>query len=165
MNDNKTITNEIVLKEIEVAKLDLKPTDILFFKIISEELGEADFNGFARSLQARFPNNKVMVTMMYPGTDMEIYTISSESKPAPAVDCSVPTSFCNDCACGKKERILAENSQTNSAEGAENEYDVTEPTMDMIAELDAATSKDFNEIMKELEQKGTPNASEPTDKK
>lgn len=29
------------------------------------------------------------------------------SKPAAINDCSVPTSYCNSCACGKKEAILA----------------------------------------------------------
>jgi len=113
---------EITVKAIEIAKLDLKPTDHLIVKITGPEFGEPEIlSSLSDALKKRFPNNQIMVFYIPEGNAMTFEVVEevngnvSEDKGPSYLgvlkedkDCSIPTNYCNDCGCGKKERILAE---------------------------------------------------------
>jgi hypothetical protein len=109
--------NEIKLTEIEVSKLSLQPGDVLFFKIISSGIDDSDFQAINKVIQDRFPNNKIMVMVFPPGDDLEIYQMTQAKKAQPVSNCAEPTSYCNDCSCGKKERIEASDGSNSEPNG------------------------------------------------
>lgn len=103
---------EITLKEVEVQKLNVMPGDVLIFKF-KGEIDEYQMKAFGAQLRKLFPDNKVVVLGLDDDQDIELtvlenrVSIASTDQPGQA-DCAVPTSYCDSCACGKKERILAE---------------------------------------------------------
>jgi hypothetical protein len=98
---------EITLKEIEVMRLNPQPGETLLFKFIGDDFDESAVSNFRQALQKFFPNNRIAVMAFQNGNNVELTTVvdSSYTEPEPVKDCSVPTSYCNDCGCGKKERI------------------------------------------------------------
>lgn len=103
---------EFKINEIEVTKLDLQPGQILAVKVFADDVSQKDIAQLKAQIQAFFPNNRIMLFAMPVDGRIEMDVIDSRplntivAQP-PVVDlgCAAPTSYCNDCACGKKERI------------------------------------------------------------
>lgn len=102
------------LAELSVIKLE--PGDVLSVKLYGDDYDEVDLKGLQNQLQTTFPNNKVMMFVLPNGNDLQMEKISAnlENKDNSELtnlvdslntDCSKPTSYCNDCACGKKGMI------------------------------------------------------------
>lgn len=102
---------EITIAQAEVMKITPQPGDVLFFKFKGNEFHSDDVHGLGKQLRIIFPANKVVVMCLPDGHDVELTTVEDHSIVVPEVkDCSKPTSYCNDCGCGKKERIEGEKS-------------------------------------------------------
>jgi hypothetical protein len=97
---------ELTIKMAEVMKITPQPGDILFFKFKGDEFHSTDVNAIGAELRKLFPAKKVVVMALPDNHDVELTTIENQDKVMEeAKDCSKPTSYCNDCSCGKKERI------------------------------------------------------------
>lgn len=101
---------EVIIKEAEILKVNPQPGEVLFFKFRGDEFATDDVDALGRQLRVFFPNNKVIVMTLPDGHDVELTTVSNQDivDPQPAKDCSQPTSYCDNCNCGKKERIEGE---------------------------------------------------------
>lgn len=95
---------EIVIREAEVIKLNVQPNDVLFFKFKGDDFFNEDVQKLGDRLRKMFINNKVVVMTLPKDHDVELTTIQ-ENVTTEVKDCSQPTSYCNNCNCGKKERI------------------------------------------------------------
>lgn len=80
-----------------------KPGAVMLFKLTGDSFDSEIVEEFKKGLQLGFPNNKVMVVVVPEGHDLQLTLASSPSYPASS--CAEPTSYCNDCSCGKKERL------------------------------------------------------------
>lgn len=119
------MSRDITFTIAEISKLNLQPGDTLSVKIISDEIDENDSESLREKFKSLFPNNKIFCLTVPRGSDIQLEVITADTEPvpaAPAKDCSVPTNYCNDCACGKKERILAE-SEYNSVDEVQETID------------------------------------------
>lgn len=98
---------EVVIKESEVIKLNAQPGDVLFFKFKGNDFHNDDVQRLGERLRKIFPNNKCIVMTLPDGHDVELTSVREEVTipEEPVKDCSQPTSYCNNCNCGKKERI------------------------------------------------------------
>lgn len=100
---------EIRLVEAEVIKLDAKPGSTLLFKFKGEEFCAEDvINVIGKQLRNLLPDYKVVAMALPEGHDVELTNVENQDKVEEVKDCSKPTSYCNDCSCGKKERIEGE---------------------------------------------------------
>ena len=88
---------EITLKEVEVAKLNLEPGDVLIVKVKSDRVAEHNFEHLEKEFNHVFKNNKVFVIGMYSEDDLQFSVVKEETR-------SCGPSFCDDCTCGKKEQ-------------------------------------------------------------
>lgn len=99
---------EVIIKEAEVLKINPQPGEILLFKFKGDDFMSDDVQKLGDRLRALFKTNKIVVMTLPSGHDVELTTIQENvtTEPvAPVKDCSQPTSYCNNCNCGKKERI------------------------------------------------------------
>lgn len=71
---------EVTIKELEVMKLNLSPSDTLVVKLKGERMSEEDSNNLAAALRRRFPNNKVIVFTLPEEHDI-IFEVVNESEP------------------------------------------------------------------------------------
>lgn len=104
---------ELSLKEIEITKLDLQPGQVLAVKVFADDISSRDLAQLKQQIQTFFPNNRIMLFAMPVDGRIEMDVI--DTRPLnlivnpPAVNitspCAEPASYCNDCGCGKKERI------------------------------------------------------------
>lgn len=99
----------------ELTRIKLEPDEVLSVKFYGDDYDETNLKSLQEHLKTVFPNNKVIVFNLPNGTDLQMEAIKatlevSEDKEL-AKDCSIPTSYCNDCACGKKEMIENEKIQ------------------------------------------------------
>lgn len=92
---------EIKLNEVELTKLSLAPGDVLLFKFTSNDISPEDISGLREYLKKLFPNNDALVMIVPTESKLDVLKIVSPE----VKDCSQPTSYCNDCSCGKKEMI------------------------------------------------------------
>lgn len=103
---------EITIKEAEILKISPKPGEVLLFKFKGEQFFTDDVNELGKQLRVLFPNNKVVVMALPDFHDVELTTVENQDKLNEVAeepkDCSKPTSYCDNCACGKKERIESE---------------------------------------------------------
>lgn len=90
--------------EAEVTKLSLKPGDVLAVKI-TEDVDPSQLEALQKNLKGLFPNNKIALFCLSATGKIEFESISSNTQS----DCSAPTSYCDDCSCGKKEQIEGES--------------------------------------------------------
>lgn len=98
---------EIKLTQVEVAKINLQPGEILAVTIKHDDISLYELNDLGKEVQKYFPNNKIMMFNVGTEGDMKFEIFASKedaTKPA-ASDCAEPTSYCNDCHCGKREQI------------------------------------------------------------
>lgn len=118
----------------ELTRIKLEPGEVLSVKLYGDDYEQDNVADLQAKLQSLFPDNKIMMFILPNGNDlqmevikpnMEIGEISQEERERreqvlkqekelidtlnalPASDCSVPTNYCGDCGCGKKERILS----------------------------------------------------------
>lgn len=105
---------EIVIKEAEIIKVNPQPGDVLFFKFKGNDFFNDDVQRLGDRLRKLFPNNKVIVMTLPEGHEVELTSVQENVTTEPVVvsasssastDCSQPTSYCNNCHCGKKEAI------------------------------------------------------------
>jgi len=104
----------IKFQEAEVTKLNLQPGDVLAVKVYADDITPEHLKALKAQLQALFPGNKIMLFAMPIGSKIEMDVLDTRPAnplavpagvPAVNLSCAEPTSYCNDCACGKKERI------------------------------------------------------------
>jgi hypothetical protein len=92
--------SEIEIKEIEVAKLNLQPGDVLAVTVKSDHISSYPLEILRENLKHIFPNN--VVTVFGVKLDDEIkFSIVNETQ---NLGCGVQ-SYCADCSCGKKEQV------------------------------------------------------------
>lgn len=103
------------LKEVEVNKLALEEDDVLIIKVKSaDRLSPEAMAHLQEQFQTMFPNNAVMLFGLKPDNDLAFEVVrdyTSRSKrlaPPEEHNCASPTSYCDDCHCGKKEQIESE---------------------------------------------------------
>jgi hypothetical protein len=102
---------EVVVKEAEVIKLNVQPGDTLFFKFKGDDFYNDDVQRLGDRLRGMFKNNKVIVITLPKDHDVELTTlVENVTTEEEEKDCSIPTSYCNDCHCGKKEAIEGKKS-------------------------------------------------------
>lgn len=108
MDQNETKEIKLTLVEAEVLRIDAKPGETLIFKFKGDEFMEDNsVNEFGRQLRQLFPKNKVVAVALPNNHDIELTVLQNEAKVEES-NCSAPASYCNDCGCGKKERIEGE---------------------------------------------------------
>ena len=104
--NTKIIEVEIRINEVDFLRLNPQPGEVLLFVLKSDEADQSTLNGFGDGLRKLFPNNKVAVMGLGVGDSIDLTTVKATDIVKPEVkDCSQPASYCNDCSCGKKERI------------------------------------------------------------
>lgn len=102
------MSKELTFTIAEISKLNLQPGDILSVKMVGEEFDENAMKSLKAQFSAIFPNNRVSIMVLPPNHDVQMTVIKAAIEPVEASDCAKPTSYCDSCACGKKERIEGE---------------------------------------------------------
>lgn len=97
----------LLIKEVEVTKLNLQPGDVLAVKVFADDINAHDLAGLRTQLQTLFKNNKIMLFALPSNgrIEMDVLDTKLPRSTEPASPCAEPMSYCNDCGCGKKERI------------------------------------------------------------
>lgn len=90
---------EIILREMEVTKLDLQPGQTLMVTIKHEDLDQFSLQHLRLGLKRAFPNNQVMVFGMGLEGDVKFAVVNEPIASEPNLG------YCGDCGCGKKERV------------------------------------------------------------
>lgn len=102
---------DIIIKEIDILRLNPKADETLLFKFKGDGFNDEDLQELGKQLRKLFPNNKIVVTSMPKDGDFDLTIIKTE----PTIKesgCSSLSSYCNNCSCGKKE--LIENKKKES---------------------------------------------------
>jgi hypothetical protein len=98
------MSEETIVKQIEVMKITLEPGDVLISTIKSEYLDQHSMTSLGEQLRQMFPNNKVVVMGCEPEGDIKFVVAKDASLSDTKVGCgTTPNNFCSDCSCGKKE--------------------------------------------------------------
>jgi hypothetical protein len=106
--------NDLAIKEVEVTRVNLQPGDLLMVKIYADDITPEHLTALKAQLKTLYPNNKIMLFALPIGSKIEMDVIDTRLPNPLAIppgvtpvnlSCAEPTSYCNDCACGKKERI------------------------------------------------------------
>lgn len=84
---------ELILKEVEVQRLNLKPGEVLVVQLKGDEFTDFDANSLREGFERLIPNNKVAILTVPKEANIELTTLEGSSYP----------SYCGDCGCGKKE--------------------------------------------------------------
>lgn len=71
------MNNELILKEVEVTKVNLQPRDVLMVTVKSNEVTEEAVKILKQNLTDLFPDNKIVVFAMGTQDSVE-FTIASE---------------------------------------------------------------------------------------
>lgn len=90
---------EITIKEVEVAKLNLLPGDVLFVTIKSDEIEKTMLDELGKNFSKVFPNNQVSLLGMSSDDEVKFSVITALQESG----CGTQ-SYCTDCSCGKKEQ-------------------------------------------------------------
>lgn len=97
------MSDETIVKQIEVMRITLEPGDVLISTIKSEYLDQESMVSLGEQLRQMFPNNKVVVMGCEPEGDIK-FVVAKDANVSNTVGCgATPASFCSDCSCGKKE--------------------------------------------------------------
>ena len=96
---------EISIKEMEVAKLNLKPGDVLAVTVKSNRLTSESLNFLKDQLNELFNGNQIFLIGMNLDEEVKFSIMDEQPK-----GCGVQ-SYCDDCSCGKKERLKAEKDE------------------------------------------------------
>jgi hypothetical protein len=101
---------ELVLKEVEVSKLNLKENDVLVVKMQGMDLDGDLIRSLQKHFQKVFPNNKVLVFSLEEDAKMELEVVEAallQEQPEASSCATAPAGYCEGCDCGKKEAALA----------------------------------------------------------
>ena len=90
---------EITIKEVEVAKINLIPGDVLVVTIKSDDVDEEILSKVGESFSKVFPNNQVGLFALGKDDEIKFSVTTSLQKSG----CGTQ-SYCMDCSCGKKEQ-------------------------------------------------------------
>ena len=90
---------EVVLKEVEVSKLNLKKNDVLVVKMHGEDFDHQLIQSLQNHFKKVFPSNKVLVFSLSEGMSMDLEVVKSRLLEEKAACSSGP---CEGCDCGKK---------------------------------------------------------------
>ena len=90
---------EITIKEVEVAKLNLAPGDVLVVTIKSDDIDESILGQLSKSFSEAFPNNQVALFGADTGSEIKFSVITALKESG----CGTQN-YCEDCSCGKKEQ-------------------------------------------------------------
>lgn len=107
--DTKLVEVEVRINELDFLRLNPAPGEVLLFVLKSEEADQNTLNGFGAGLRSIFPNNKVAVIGLGVDDKVELTTVKASDILPEVKDCSQPTSYCDNCSCGKKERVENDN--------------------------------------------------------
>jgi hypothetical protein len=97
------------IDEVKLTRIQLKPGEVLSVRIYSDAVDEMNLAMLKRQLTSIFPENRIMLFCLPTDGRMEIEVIAPEAQETGS--CALPTSYCNDCSCGKKERIEGERGE------------------------------------------------------
>ena len=105
--------NELKITEVEATRLNLLPGEVLVVKIYADDITEAHLKALKAQLKTLYPDNKIMLFALPIGSKIEMDVLDTGNRATIPVSgninisspCAEPASYCNDCACGKKERI------------------------------------------------------------
>jgi hypothetical protein len=97
--------SEIILKEVEVSRLNLLQNDVLVVKMQGNDFGQELIESLQNHFRKVFPQNKVLVFSLTDDLSMDLEIVRAalltESE---ASSCSTaPKGYCEGCDCGKKE--------------------------------------------------------------
>ena len=95
---------KVTLKEVDVARINLRPGEILAVTIKSDQIDEIIIDAFKKALKPAFPQNEVLIIGISP--DEEVLFSTLKSLDVAKAECNT-ASYCSDCSCGKKEQIEA----------------------------------------------------------
>lgn len=114
----------------ELTKLTLEPGEILAVKLYGDDYDEDSVVALQSNFKSLFPNNKVMIFVLPVGHDLQMEKLSATMDISELTqeqqehvkkvnelvdnlnnDCSLPTSYCNNCSCGKKEALEVSDGQ------------------------------------------------------
>ena len=103
--------SELSLNQIDVVKLDLRPSETLIITVKNDDVGSADVQSLQTMFSKTFPKNRVIILAVGQNDDIKFTSVASPDTvvSVPVSSCSTGN-FCEDCNCGKKEDFL--NSQT-----------------------------------------------------
>ena len=90
---------EITIKEVEVAKLNLAPGDVLVVTVKSDDIDEIVIGQLGKSFSEAFPNNQVALFGTGADNVMKFSVITALKESG----CGTQN-YCKDCSCGKKEQ-------------------------------------------------------------
>jgi hypothetical protein len=96
-------TVDVQINLVDVQKVSLNPGDTLMVTIKHDEITRGTLEMFSRQFKKLFPNNQVFAFNV--GTDGDVkFAVVSKPEVDYTPGCGTsPTSYCNDCNCGKKE--------------------------------------------------------------
>lgn len=89
--------------EVQAAKINLNPGDILAVTIKAPDLTENEVNTLRINLQKNWPNNKVLIFGIGEDDSITFSKISADRENKELSSCNTGN-FCADCSCGKKEQ-------------------------------------------------------------
>jgi hypothetical protein len=102
---------EIGLTEVEILRVNPQPGEVLVFKLKGEGFEDSDAHNMGSQLRLLFPKNKVICMTLPPEHEVELTVVQNQGNVESTSDCSEPEKYCNDCSCGKKERIESERNE------------------------------------------------------
>lgn len=90
-----------LIKQVEVMKVNVRPGDILIFKIKSDTIESSWLQFFSDHLRAEvFPDNKCLVIGLDPQDDLEVTAVGPEEQEE---EC------CGSCECGPETETKEQN--------------------------------------------------------
>lgn len=107
IKDREKLLVQVV--EAQVYRLNLKPEEILLVKIKSDQLDSSALDSIRKGFKQLLPNNKVAIMSVGTDDDIELTSVKDSSY----TDCASPKSYCQDCSCGKKEKVQSETNRTD----------------------------------------------------
>ena len=113
----EALKTEVIFKEVEVSRLNLKQNDVLVVKMHGDDFDVAMLKGLQAHFRKVFPNNKVLVFSLIGDMEMDLEIVraalvmepQTAYAPTPASPCATaPKGYCEGCDCGKKDAAEAE---------------------------------------------------------
>jgi hypothetical protein len=95
--DLKTPKVSVDFVNADLTKISLSPGDVLAIKVTSDEIRPDHLDTFKDYFKRMLPNNKIILSLLPNNSNMEFTAIKAETGCGPKA--------CNDCSCGKKERL------------------------------------------------------------
>jgi hypothetical protein len=98
------------IDEVKLTRIKLEPGEVLAVRIYSDSVDSMNLAMLKRQLTSLFPDNRIMLFALPSGDRMEI-EVMAPTESEEASSCALPTSYCDDCHCGKKERVESERKE------------------------------------------------------